>query len=163
MVLIDIWESEVGKYMQILYLAYGIGGLIAPILIRPYQLPIPEEIADDPDAYLTFYKPEDVQIICPYIIISGTSVIIGLAFAFCYYVAINEEKKKEKIDEKDSNKQEKPLGKLSKSSQNISVFKIAVAVGWVALLGHVGFSMQLSFSEYKSLIFTFPEIQPNRN
>lgn len=148
--------------MQILYVAFGVGGLIAPIMIRPYQLPIPEECTEDPDRVLDYYKPEDVQIRYPYYIILAMSLAIGISFILCYYFTVHRKKEEETDDEKKKEqKAEQETGQeiQLKGATELSppkdhpLIKKAFAVGWVALLGHVGFSMQLILSKQKLIIF----------
>ncbi|XP_074603271.1 sodium-dependent glucose transporter 1-like [Brevipalpus obovatus] len=143
--LVDIWEAEVGNYMQLLYLFYGIGGLITPILIRPFQLPIPEEAADDPDAYLSFYKPEEVQIQYPYFWITGASIVTGMLFIICYFV---NQRNKGSAEKKEANEQEMqiPEVKTPNEKDSPSKVKITIAVGWVTALCHIGSSMHLTLS-----------------
>ncbi|XP_074602397.1 sodium-dependent glucose transporter 1B-like [Brevipalpus obovatus] len=153
--LIDLWGTKVGNYMQIMHFAFGLGGLLTPVMIRPFQLPIPEELADNPDECINFYKPDDVQIIYPYLGISSLSVIIGIGFAFCYYNAVSvkagdnnqaREAQNETSQQATVENPENPAnpGKPEnpENSAKSSKLKIAIAVAWVAMLGHVGFSMQ---------------------
>ncbi|XP_074602739.1 sodium-dependent glucose transporter 1C-like [Brevipalpus obovatus] len=153
-VLIDLWGDKVCNYLQILYVAFGMGGLIAPIMIRPYQLPIPEECTEDPDRVLDYYKPEDVQIKYPYYYMLAMSLAIGISFILCYYFTIyrkeresqgqeNEREKKEQASEHENGLELQQKSANESSSKEHSIIKKAVAVGWVAILGHIGFSMQL--------------------
>ncbi|XP_074602398.1 sodium-dependent glucose transporter 1B-like [Brevipalpus obovatus] len=143
--LIDIWGKSVGNYMQILYLSFGVGGLVTPILIRPFQLPIPEEIID-PDAYLAYYKPEDVQMKYPLFAEAILSVLIGITF-FLYHLATCRSSSRIKTEEHDQ-KDDKNVENIEGEEKKIPKFKIFIAVAWVAFLGHTGFSMQLIFNVF---------------
>lgn len=151
--LVDIWGTEVGNYMQLLYLFYGIGGLITPILIRPFQLPIPEEAADDPDAYLTFYKPDEVQIQYPYFWITGASIFTGIFFIICYF--LNQRNKESNENCKPNGQDGKVPEEKSPENDGPSKIKITIAVGWVTALCHIGSSMHLILSEFDLLKLQF--------
>lgn len=126
-----------------MHLAFGLGGLLTPVMIRPFQLPIPEELANNPDECINFYMPDEVQIKYPYFGLSGLSIVIGIGFAFCYYDAVSKEVKDSIEEKKDENETSEQNGKeTSENPAKSSKLKIAFAVAWVAMLGHVGFSMQ---------------------
>lgn len=157
-VLIDLWGEKVSNYLQILYVAFGAGGLIAPIMIRPYQLPIPDECTEDPDRVLDYYKPEDVQIKYPYYMILAMSLAIGISFILCYYSTVyrkkeeegkekeGEEKKESKFEQENGQELEQKIANHP-PSKDPSIIRKTVAIGWVAALGHIGFSMQLIISK----------------
>ncbi|XP_074602694.1 sodium-dependent glucose transporter 1B-like isoform X2 [Brevipalpus obovatus] len=146
-VIIDVWGKDMGNYMQILYGAFGIGGLITPILIRPFQLPMPEEILDDPDAYLSYFKPEEVLIKYPYFGSSILSILNGIAFFLCYYfytTPVDTKDEKELSKDTETKKPEQDVVSLNSPP----FYKIAIAVMWVAVIGHLGFAMQLVFTVF---------------
>lgn len=57
---------------------------MTPLLVRPFLLPLPEDMGSDWDRYRTAHKPQDVQIKWPYIGVCIVSLLLSLGYAFCY-------------------------------------------------------------------------------
>lgn len=141
--LINTWSDKVGNFIQILHMCYGLGSMLAPTLIRLFLLPIPKDISDDKDAARKFYSPDDIQIKYPFVVTCALSIIVGFGFGFSYL-------KRPKNVQNFNNDQEKKVTEESdphdvkKFEDQPSNMKICIAVTWVAILGHLGFALQLT-------------------
>jgi len=120
--------------------------MLAPVIIRPFLLPVPKDVGENWDAYRNFYSPGDVQIRWPFMAACGLSVLVGLSFVYFYFhkkQKSDESLKQSKIEAVDA---DDPNSK--KVDEEPSRVKIGLAVVWVAILAHLAFSMQLVLCEY---------------
>ncbi|XP_074602227.1 sodium-dependent glucose transporter 1-like isoform X2 [Brevipalpus obovatus] len=142
----NAWREKVGNYMQMLFASFGIGGLLAPAVMRQFQLPMPEEALENPDIYLNLFKPEEVQIKYPFFGVAIASGAVGIAFLF-YHEHMNNNNNVERKDQESGKQQEQKMEQDAKKDE-ISSCKIAISVAWVGMLGHLGFGMQLVFGTF---------------
>ncbi|RWS06127.1 sodium-dependent glucose transporter 1A-like protein [Dinothrombium tinctorium] len=63
---------------EVLYLFFGIGAFIAPLITAPYLLPISEKKGNK--TLINNYTPEDVKIHYPYAYVAIYAIIFGLLF-----------------------------------------------------------------------------------
>ncbi|XP_074602664.1 sodium-dependent glucose transporter 1C-like [Brevipalpus obovatus] len=149
--LINTWSEKVGNFIQILHMSYGVGSMLAPVLIRPFLLPIPEDLGKDWTTDQSFYSPEDVQIKWPFLVTCTLSIVVGFGFVYSYLKRTekneNPEQKTEVTNDNQPKKQDEP-----------PFIRICIAVLWVAILAHLAFSMQLvlcSFAQAFGVKHTF--------
>lgn len=140
-----LWGPEkVGNSLQILHMFFGFGALFCPAFVRIFLLPIPDGMMDDYEAYKSLYKPEDVQIMWPFIIFGTPSIVFGICFLYYYFNSPYSEAQKEERKEVDKNCKSNENGDSVTSPvkpSNHSKWKIYLAVGLVGALAHLAFAM----------------------
>lgn len=122
---------------------YGIGALLCPAFVRIFLLPIPDEMMDDYEAYKNLYKPEDVQITCPFFVFGAPSFLLGFCFLYYYfrnpYSAENQEHGGHGTGHKSIE-----AGSTDDISSGYSIhskWKIYLAIFWVAAMAHLVFAV----------------------
>ncbi|XP_074602420.1 sodium-dependent glucose transporter 1-like isoform X2 [Brevipalpus obovatus] len=143
--LINVWSEKVGNFIQILHMSYGVGSMLAPLLIRFFLLPIPKDAGDDKDAARNFYSPDDVQIKYPFVTTCALSIIVGFGFGYSYLKRAQNTKNPDSDPKKTGDSSSDHHQKVDDQPSNL---KICIAVIWVAILAHLAFSMQLTLCSF---------------
>ncbi|XP_074602820.1 sodium-dependent glucose transporter 1A-like [Brevipalpus obovatus] len=140
-----LWGPEkVGNSLQILHMFFGLGALFCPAFVRIFLLPIPDDMMNDYEAYKNLYKPEDVQIMWPFIIFGTPSIIFGIFFLYYYFNCPYSEAQQEerRNNEKNCKSIENGDSKADPTkSSGHPKWKIFLAVALVGAMAHLAFAM----------------------
>ena len=88
--LIQLWGKENPPFLQALHFCYGLGALIAPLIAKPFLLPVePEQgldvVLNDTSIHenVMQYTPADVMLIYPYGIVAALHLI-----PICFFIVL---------------------------------------------------------------------------
>lgn len=129
----DLWGKKVGPYLQILHMNYGIGALLAPIMVGPFLLPH----TDEKDKNHQVYVPDDVQVQWAFLMAGSISIVTGFVFLYFY---LNDRRQAER---------KRSYSVDSSEESEFSQVRIYVAVFFVAIITHVGFAMETIIGKSK--------------
>lgn len=135
----DLWGEKSSKFLQILYLSFGIGAFLTPIMVRPFLLPFSKDMGNDWDRYQTAHKPQDVQIKWPYIGVCIASLLLGLGYAFCYLRDRTWANIQSQIPTIDSPEEER---------SEFPAWRAYIAVIWVALMASMCYAIEVILCSY---------------
>ncbi|XP_015782396.1 sodium-dependent glucose transporter 1-like [Tetranychus urticae] len=97
-----IWNDEAANYVQILHGVYGVGSLVAPLMLVPYLLPQVADIdtnstieSDGPT--IVAYTADDVTVQYPYLYL--WSIVVLSSFGFLYFYFKDKNNATSKTDE----------------------------------------------------------------
>ncbi|XP_074596412.1 sodium-dependent glucose transporter 1-like [Brevipalpus obovatus] len=152
--ILTIWSKKASYFLQFLGMFYGIGSMLAPMLVLPFLLPIPKNVDEDWNAIRAMYTPDDVQIKWPYTVIGVLSVVAGLTFVYFYFdddqqhtdtVATDNKERNPKVEENSGHVPKTDItdNDVDNTNQTSSKLKILFVVIWVAIQAHLVFSFQL--------------------
>lgn len=141
MLLVELWQEKVGNYIQVLHVNAGIGSVLAPLIARPFLLPVDEETYSREGRF----TPDDVRVQWSFLIIGSISVITGIAFLPYYFDDVKRQKLIVKINES--------LKTSPKESEEtpFSTLKIYTAVLWVAVMATFNWSIETTICKSISL------------
>ncbi|XP_015783991.1 sodium-dependent glucose transporter 1C [Tetranychus urticae] len=87
---LSTWNDEATNYVQILHGVYGVGSLVAPLMLKPFLLPQVSDInvnntieSDGPT--IVAYTPDDVKVQYPYLVLGLTVTLTSLGFLYFYF------------------------------------------------------------------------------
>lgn len=80
--LAQIWGKRCPSFLQALYFCFGLGCILSPLLVRPFLLPLTEDmmIAGDTD-----FTPQDVKVHFAYLVISIFMILSGGCWWYVYF------------------------------------------------------------------------------
>lgn len=91
----QLWQQDSTNYFQILYMFYGIGALLAPLITRPFLLPIEKDGLNfsltDNSTWTQDFSRNDVQIQYPYLIIGCVFILVSVTFCLCYFAGLQSD------------------------------------------------------------------------
>ncbi|XP_015787702.1 sodium-dependent glucose transporter 1B-like [Tetranychus urticae] len=85
--ILSTWNQEVSVYVQILHGSFGLGSLLAPLLVKPFLLPLVQNETETQSDQVTFgdYNPDDVKVQYPYLILGSILVFGSFGFLFFHF------------------------------------------------------------------------------
>ena len=90
--LIQLWGKSSSAFLQALHFCFGLGCFVAPLLVRPFLLPLTEE---DIASGVTNFSANDVTVWKPYM---GIACMMAITSVFLFYLYIFKRITPDKVD-----------------------------------------------------------------
>ncbi|XP_015787699.1 sodium-dependent glucose transporter 1-like [Tetranychus urticae] len=98
---LSTWNDEASNYVQLLHGSFGLGSLLAPLLVKPFLLPLVQNETEtqSDEVVLGDYTPDDVKVQYPYLILGSILVFGSFGFLFFHFKNKSIKNANETIDD----------------------------------------------------------------
>lgn len=137
-----MWKEKSTNSIQILHLTYAVGGLLCPVIIRPFMLPSSHEIVDN-ETEIThihglIHTPDEVQVHWPFLFIGILAILAGLC-NIPFYIKPLDDNQKDEQDE-DENKED---------AESPSLVRQYIVCTFIAIMSTFSFPTWLIVGKYR--------------
>ncbi|KAI1286423.1 Major facilitator superfamily domain-containing protein 4A [Halotydeus destructor] len=83
--ILHIWGKESQTYLLVFHFAFGVGGLVAPLVASPFLLAEEAPAGNVTSQAVTKCHRQDLRIDIPYAILGGCCLLLALVFAYLFW------------------------------------------------------------------------------
>ena len=141
MFLLHLWGKQVTPFMQTLYFAYGIGAILAPIIVIPFLT-----VTDEDDA--VHHSHDDVHLFWPYTMVAGATLVCAIAYFVTWRLYPTTDKHPSRVQQQQQDRTVTEVTGILTEKQK-ETWKLVV-VSLAVIMAHAYMGMEITMGSYLS-------------